>query len=282
MWSAEVRSAFRRWLATARPATAVDPAATTRRWRGLTQDWRRSPDRDAFRARFLAELRDQRRDFVGAAASADPSAGGPRRLPDELPRSFFVVAEQVFRQLAARCAEESPPSVLFTTWEKAKDGGVPLTATTLNALLQVATRIAGSRREAEAEGPRVRALEEIVMFHDVVAGDSDAARDGARDEAAARTFRNTAKYASVLSDSRERSYLRAFRLMLAHRCRTGDAGAAVALLGRMRDLPGVVVEGADHVRVLAALAENGHLRWVSRSALPRASGPRCSLALLCG
>ena len=165
----------------------------------------------------------------------------------------------MIRQLTEQCENKSQPSIIFVAWEKIKESGMILNASTLNALLNVASKVVGSKHDLEMSEQCILALEEIIMYHDVLLGVTDK-NESLVVEAAVKTFKNTAKYSTVLLNSREMAYLQIFLLVLKYHCRTNNVSAAISLLRRMQALPGVVLESSVYVLVLSTVAENGYFR----------------------
>mmetsp|Transcript_6199 Transcript_6199/g.11077 ORF Transcript_6199/g.11077 Transcript_6199/m.11077 type:complete len:571 (+) Transcript_6199:132-1844(+) len=282
IWSDDNLMTFRKWLVMEEPMIASDPDETRTRWCRMKKQWNRQAqyqdkDDDGFRSLFLSELKSQREIFIHHATTNtnssstinNPPSNSSSQSTTTLPQSFFSVSQQVIRQLAEQCENKSQPSIIFAAWEKIKESGMILNASTLNALLNVASKVyavksfqkfdsagGGSQQDLLEKSSRVLALEEIVMYHDVLCGPTDKSESLVA-EAAVKTFKNTQKYQR---NSREMTYLQIYLLVLKYHCNMNNVSAALSLLRRMQALGGVVLETWIYCLVLSTIAENGYFR----------------------
>jgi len=158
-------------------------------------------EKDTVQSLFVSEFRSQRQIFEDAITTSSIATNNSNHQllhETKFPKSFFSVSQQIFRQLAEQCKNSSEPAIIFVAWEKIKESGMLLNASTLNALLNVASKMmSGNGKDHVFEHVEsnnhqcVLALEEIVMYHDVLCGPTDK-EESLVAEAAVRTFKVSA------------------------------------------------------------------------------------------
>ena len=258
IWSKDMFHAFEQWLLQTKPA--VDENVLSERW----NTWRKQWMDDYLAAKNSSNTNEGSQEIVAAVVAAAAQykseltpqckALQDKILTDTLQQrhdtkylmsqSFPRLLQFVFHNVIDHCLGGiSRPSILPVAWHKMKESGVLLGAAKLRLLLNMVID-----SDELAVGQKLRLVDELIIYHDLLCGDEIAARPDHHKHSV------MLKYYSEIPDHHR------YSAMLRYYCDTCNTTEALRLLREMKELRIKSIKSDLFMLVLATLADNGQFR----------------------